>query len=809
MKRSFMYKIITFSFFIFLGITATAQETKMIFGKILNQEDQPISNAIISIENDTYNVETAENGDFKFEKEVQLPLTISIMADGLNSTNFVITKQNWNEQTGLKIYLSKESTQLGEVLISSDKKNSYYQHTITFDGKLNGNLKDLPQTISIANRQLMDDKQAFKVSDMVHDLSGVNQASSYDDYTLRGFSSGYGNSLRLVNGLRSGFGYGTSYFNSPLTINLERIEVLKGSGGTLFGDIAPGGTINLVTKKPLEDFKGAVSFSSGSFETLRTTLDIGGPLSNNLFYRLNAGYQTSKTFRKNNNQKIVSVAPSFTFKPRKGTQIDVDLTYDNFDGYLDRGMGVKQTDLYAINRSFTLSQPSDFFKTETFSFRTKLTQKILENLSLTLNYSKSIYKEKLNEHRTLNSFADAPYNTIVNMRFLSREATDYTDNAVAFLNYKLQKGQVKQNIIFGVDYAQYKPDADNQQKEARSKEVNGEIVPLTFDLNHPVYESKDLSSYKWLKQASFPFLSSYKTTGVYVQDQVKFNRLEMLFGLRYEHYTSESADPKTPYSATQDTWLPRVGLTYKVTATINYFANYSQGYVPIAADYVANYKNYGADKPFKSERSFQLETGLKTEFFKKKLQIDLALYQIQRNDMMMPTGQLSDAGFPVYRQSGKVSSKGLELDLRGQLHRNLQMSFNYTYTDTEVKASSVASEVGMPLPNAPKNMANVWLKYSVLHDTFKGLGFGLGASYVSDRRMENSVGKDAQGNAEWGFLPDYTVVNAAIYYDLNPLKISVQFNNIFDKYYFQGGIDYTRVFPGSPSNMMATLSYSF
>ena len=137
------------------------------------------------------------------------------------------------------------------------------------------------------------------------------------------------------------------------------------------------------------------------------------------------------------------------------------------------------------------------------------------------------------------------------------------------------------------------------------------------------------------------------------------------------------------------------------------------------------------------------------------------------------------------------------------------MSFNYTYTDTKVKASSVASEVGMPLPNAPKNMANVWLKYSVLHDTFKGLGFGLGASYVSDRRMENSVGKDAQGNAEWGFLPDYTVVNAAIYYDLNPLKISVQFNNIFDKYYFQGGIDYTRVFPGSPSNMMATLSYSF
>lgn len=796
-----------FLFFVFT-IFVEAQEKHILFGQVFNKENQALADVVIHFENQNDTVYTDANGNFKLDKAVDFPVSLVIQNNDEKFT-FIVTDKNWNDKNGLKIYLSKSDTELNEVLVRSNNKLSYSQNNIDFEGKLSGKLKDIPQTISIVGEQQMEDKQAFKVSDMVHDLTGVNQASSYDDYTLRGFSSGYGNSLRLVNGLRSGYGYGTSYFNSPLTVNLERIEILKGSGGTLFGDIVPGGTINLVTKKTLEEFKGQVNFSSGSFETFRTTVDIGGPINDKLFYRFNAGYQTSKTFRKNNSQKIFSVAPSLTFKPRKGTRIDVDLTYDNFDGYLDRGMGVKQNDLYAINRSFTLSQPSDFFKTQTFNFRAKLEQKILDNLTLTVNYAKSIYQEDLNEHRTLNTFADAPNNTIVNMRFLSRQAKDYTDNAVSYLNYKIGKRDLKQNIIFGVDYSQYKPDSDNQQKEARSKTVDGKTVPLTFDLNNPVYESKDLSSYIWLKQATFPFLSSYKTTGIYVQDQIKYHRLEMLFGLRYEHYVSESVDPTTPYTATQNKFLPRVGLTYKVSSSINYFANYSQGYVPIAADYVVNYKKYGSDKPFKSESSYQIETGLKSDFFNNKLQIDLALFNIERNNMMVATGQMSDDGYAVYRQSGKVNSKGFEFDLRGQLIKNLQMTLNYSFTDTKVQASSIASEVGLPLANAPKNMANVWLKYSILHSSFKGLGFGLGASYVSRRRMENTVGQNAEGDYLWGYLPDYTLVNAALYYDLNPLKVSLQFNNIFDKYYFLGGIDYTRVFPGSPSNFMATLSYSF
>lgn len=128
------------------------------------------------------------------------------------------------------------------------RNNSYLTNGVELGGKFAGKLKDLPQSVSVVSKEFMEDKQAFLITDMVHDLAGVNQASAYDDFTIRGFKSGYENGLRLVNGLRSSYGYGTSYFRPPLTINLESIEVLKGPGASLFGDITPGGTINMVTK---------------------------------------------------------------------------------------------------------------------------------------------------------------------------------------------------------------------------------------------------------------------------------------------------------------------------------------------------------------------------------------------------------------------------------------------------------------------------------------------------------------------------------------------------------------------------------
>lgn len=796
---------------VFLPMISIAQVSETVFGVILNGKGKPIADVLVAAPQKALMTESNDKGEFRFGDKVELPIDIELTAIGYKTKVVTLKEGVYSADKGMSITLEDDKQQLDEVLVTIRRDNSYLTNSTVLGGKFSGKLKDLAQSVSVVSSELMEDKQAFQVTDVVQDLAGVTQASSYDEFVVRGFKTGYDNGMRLMNGLRSAYGFGESYYRSPMTINLESVEVLKGPGASLFGDISPGGTINMVTKKPLEEHKGLVTIAAGSFQTLRTTLDVGGPLDKEkrILYRLNAGYEDSKTFRDINNRKNFAVAPSFTFKPVDGTQIDVDLIFDQFNGYLDRGMSIKGKDLYALPQSFTLSQPSDFFKTKTTTLSGRLSQRIVDNLNLYVNYQKSIYQEDLNEHRTLNSFADEAQ-TIVNLRYFDRHGKEYTDNLVSYLKWDIYGKNFDNHIVFGVDYAQYKGDKNSWQREARSKEVDGKIVPLTFDTNNPVYQGADTSTYVWRSNSQYPFMSPYKSTGIYVQDQMSIGeRFKMVLGLRHENYRSESTNLKDDYTATQNVWLPRVGMTYKINEQINYFASYSQGYVPVAANFVVNHKDYGSDTPFKAERSFQVETGAKAGFLNNQLQMDLSLFRIERQNMLIGTGLVSDAGLPVYRQSGKVVSQGVELDVRGQITKEFQVMANYTFNDTKVKDSEIPSEVGQSLPGAPRNSASVWMKYVFSDTALKGLGFGAGVYYVDQRRLSDSSEKNAQGEAVWGYLPSYTTANVALYYHINKFKVAVNVNNVFDKYYFLGGFDYTRVFAGAPRNVMVSLGYNF
>lgn len=793
-------------------VAVHAQNSTQIFGKTYDEAGDIVSGVTLTLSGSKQATTSNESGEFTFPEAITFPVVIHASAIGYVDQKITLSASNWNGKKGLSFVLLKDNKTLDEVLITGRRNKSYLTNDLELGGKFSGKLKNLPQSVSVLSREFIEDKQAFTTGALFQDLAGVTEASSYDDVVIRGFKSGYETGVRLVNGLRSGYGYGNSYYNTPLTQNLESLEVLKGPGASLFGDVVPGGTINMTTKKPLDTFKGNIGFASGSFQTMRTTLDLGGPLDSakRVLYRFNAGYEDTKTFRDVNRQKRILIAPSFTFKPAAGTQVDVDVVYNQFNGYLDRGMGIKANDFYALPRSFTLSQPSDFYNAKTFSISGRLSQKIAKNLSLHLSYMKSVYEEDVNEHRTLNTFADAPKNTIMNMRFFDRHGKDYTDNVVGYFKWDHYGAVVDHHIVAGVDFAEYRGDKENQLREARQKTVNGQVVPLTFDLNNPTYTTHDLTSYVWRENVAYPFLSPYKTTGKYIQDQMTIaDKLKVIVGLRHEHYASETVEGQKRFHATQNAWLPRAGLTYELNKQINYFASYSQGFVPVGASFIQNYQDYGADRPFVPERSFQLETGFKTGFFKDQLQMDLSLFRIERQNMMISTGVILDSGFSEYRQSGKAVSEGVELDLRGQLTKEFQIMANYTYNHTDLKASSIASEVGQSLPGAPKNMASAWLKYVFSQHTLKGLGVGAGVYYVDSRRMDNSIGKDSEGNAVWGYWPSYTTMNAAVYYHIGALKMAVNVNNVFDKYYFLGGFDYTRAFPGAPRNVMVSLGYAF
>lgn len=706
------------------------------------------------------------------------------------------------------------SKDIEEVLITGRRNNSYLVNTTELGGKFSGILKDLPQSVSLVSKEFMEDKMAFQITDMIHDLAGVNATSPYDDMTIRGFRSGYESGLRLVNGMRSGYGYGTSYWRAPLTINLESIEVIKGSGSSLFGDIVPGGTINLVTKKPLSTQKSNVQLSYGSFNTFRATLDTGGPLNKDkkILYRLNAGYETTETFRDNNSRKTMMIAPSFTFKPFEGTQIDVDFTYDKSKGYLDRGLAIKNNIFYAQPRNFNINLPTDFYNAQFLSSTIKWSQKILPNLDFHTSYMRAEYTEELDELRTRNAYADAPKNELLRVRFQSKNAKDYTDSWVSYFSLKLgQNSKIKHRIILGTDWAKYRPDENNILREARQRrDENGNIVDLIVDLtsnNRPVF---DKNSYVWRRTATFPFLNPYSTIGIYLQDHITIgDRLNIVLGLRNEQYRSYSSDLKDTYTTKENKWLPRVGVSYKVNNNINYFASYTKGYVPAGADLIYKYDEFGATQPYKTENSYQVETGVKMGFFKNQLQAEVSLFHIDREHMRISTGRYTDAGREEFKQSNKVISQGVELDFRGQITKELQLSGNYTYNHTEIKSSQDGLQEKLPLGNAPRHLAGLWAKYVFSNQFLKGFGFGAGVYYVDKRRMDNSMRNDANGTPVFDNWPSYTIANASVYYHFKGVRIAANVNNIFDKYYYLGGYDYTRAFVGAPRNYMVSVGYSF
>lgn len=782
----------------------------MLYGHVVDQHGKGVMSVTLNAGKQT--VQSQQNGNFQFPEKSILPITLRISALGFSSKTVQVDSIPSYAERGLLIQLDATDVALDEVLVTGRRNNSYLINMTELGGKFSGILKDLPQSVSMVSKEMMEDRQAFQLTDMIPDLAGVSQASAYDDLTIRGFNSGYANGLRLINGMRSAYGYGTSFWKAPLTANLEAIEVLKGPGASLFGDVVPGGTVNLVTKKPLDQRRTSLSFSAGSFQTLRTTLDAGGPLDaqKHVLYRFNVAYESTRTFRDNNRKRDILIAPSFTFRPMDGTQIDVDVTYDDFDGFLDRGIGIRNNDFYAQDRSFNVNQPTDYYRSKFLIFSGRLSQELSKNVQLHLNYMKSVYREDLNEFRTRNTYANPPENTIMYMRFLSKKVTDYTDNLVGYFTYRHLGKTISHHFIIGTDYAQYEGDKNNVQREARSRLVNGTEEPLLIDLEKPKREIVDANSYVWLPQSEFPFLNPYKSIGIYLQDQLSIGeKFHMVLGIRREHYRSSSADLAQSYETRQYSWLPRVGLTYHINGQINYFASYSQGYVPVGADFLYNHDQYGSDKPFQAERSYQVETGWKMGFFQNQLQGELSLFHIGRENMLVNTGEMNADGFPVYRQAGEVLSQGIEVDVRGQFNKEFQIMANYSYNYTAVKASSLSAEVGLPLANAPKHMGSIWAKYVFSHSILKGIGIGGGTNFMNSRRMENPMPVDAQGSVAWGRWPAYQVWNAALYYHRKELQLTVNFNNLFDKYYYLGGFDYTRGFIGTPRSLMTSMAYSF
>ncbi|TDW51877.1 iron complex outermembrane receptor protein [Flavobacterium sp. 270] len=713
---------------------------------------------------------------------------------------------------------------------STKKYNSDYSFSATKTASLN---KDIPQSIATITKELIADKGAIYLADAVKMSSGVIPASYYNQYTIRGISQN--EEGQIINGMRTR----QYYFLQPLTSNIERVEVIKGPSSATFSSVDPGGSINMVTKKPLAIDRKEVSFTVGSFSTLRGTLDFTGPLneSKTLLYRVNGAYQEAKSFRDLVHNKSFLISPSFSYIPNEKTAINTELILSDMTGVLDRGQPIfgataGVTNLNKTPISLNLGASGDYFKSKEMILMTNFAHKFNSKIGFNASYMKQTWTENLQEHRTTNAFAVDINNQLVTslamMQFVQRQQYWDIDNLSTYFNFDFKTGKLHHKLLTGYDLSSWNKNKGGGQNTARgyvlkdgtvassfvpanasnyqTVTVNGVVLPKPnvnfFDLNNPSYALRSPEDYILNVRTALP--SALTTTNaIYVQDQIQWEKFRFLLGLRNEWFEDiTNYETNNELTVKKSALLPRIGITYAVNQAINIYTTYLEGYQPQSntTTLMPQTGSLPAGSLFKPLESDLKEFGMKATFLNNTMSFNAAVYEINQRNILMNANDPVNPDLLITR--GSERSRGFECDLAGYITPDWQINASYSYIDAEITNDANPDLIGARKQNTPKNSANLWTRYNFTSDSaLRDLGIGFGMQYQSSK-------------VPWFTrdftLPDFTIFDAALYYKPSQsMQIAVNAGNLLNKTYWLGAQNYLRLFPGSPRNVSLTVTYKF
>ena len=725
-------------------------------------------------------------------------------------------------QEVVKDSLTNPEKTLQTLEIVGRSRNDYNSDYSFSSSKIALKNMEVPQSISTVTKELLSDRQVFRMGDALKNVTGVSTTSYYSHYSIRGVTQGWGNrdNNRLINGMTAF----SSYITPPLTINLERIEVIKGPASITFASANAGGSINMVTKKPLSVNRKEVDLTIGSYGTIRSTLDFTGPLekSKSLLYRLNLGYENSQSFRDLQGNKSYVIAPTISYVPNEKTRVNLELVFTNTNSKLDRGQpifGVKKgqsADLRTTPINFAIGASNDYNKNINLTVMSSLSHQFSDKVGVNMAYMKHIWDEDLLEHRTANKFAQDKTGkaipTLVEMQISRREQKVYSDNFNAYFNVDFNLGKLKNKVVFGYDLSAFEVSRNGGWNRARGYrlkngktankfDVNkiadyvtddkGNPVPNVphFDLENPKYLVANLNDYIFQNREITPL--HFMTNGIYLMNQMSYGNFILNLGIRQEWYLDKTNyNLKNEVVTRQHKLLKRVGAMYKASKNINVYTSYIEGFEVQTNAYLGT-TAYGG--PFAPMSSKMFEGGLKTEWLNGKLNASVAYFNIHQKNVL--TDDPNDSN-ELKKQGANQRSQGVELEVTGRILPNWQINAGYSFIDANLKENGEKYRK----ENTPKHSFNFWTRYDVTQGALQNFGIGIGGNYVGEKIawIDRSL-----------TVPSYMVVDAAVYYKLKKVQLSVNVGNVFNKTYWLGAFDYTRLFPGTPRNVMFNIKYSF
>ncbi|MEM1256833.1 MAG: TonB-dependent receptor [Cyanobacteria bacterium P01_H01_bin.21] len=687
-----------------------------------------------------------------------------------------------------------------QLLVTGEEGSDYFTPAATTATRTDSPLSDIPQSIQVIPRQIIEDEQAIGIEDVLDNIAGVNFQGNDDGRGTRFNIRGFGGTGSPI--LRDGFRVFNTGNNAaaPEIANIERIEVLKGPASVLYGEADPGGLINLVTKKPLAEPYYNLQLQAGSRELFSPSVDLSGPITadGDVRYRLNALYRREESFRDLDNAfERFFVAPTVAWDISDRTSLTASLEYIDDNDPADFGLPAFGDSIADIPFDrVVVSNPDDTIEKEYLRVGYTLEHEFSENWKIR-NEFRYVYDDYTYGVIAV-PFGDVAPNGNL-FRGLARQFNE-RENYSLYTNVQgsFDTGSVEHNLLFGVDLAREEDFGGGEA--AFSPLVNPEWFN-TINIFNP-----DYSFIKPTVEDAPDSLRNDSTAdrlGIYLQDQIYLtDNLIVLAGLRYDtveqETTSTTLAPSvgvnsvTETEQNDDAVTPRIGVVYQPTDTISLYGSYAQSFTP----------NGGTDingSPLEPETGDGFEVGVKADLIPNRLSATLAYFNITRQNVA--TADPDDPFLQASIATGEQRSRGVELDLTGEILPGWNIIASYAYTDAEITEDNTFN-VGNRLSGIPQHSGSLWTTYRIQSGDLEGLGFGLGLNYVGERRgdLNNSFEVD-----------DYFLTSAAAFYRRDNWRFQVNVDNLFDIDYIESadGGRTRGIYPGDPLTVRASVSVDF
>ena len=668
-------------------------------------------------------------------------------------------------------------------------------------------IKDLPQSVQEIGSEVIAQQQAVRLSDVVKNVNGVYVSSARGG--AQEFFYGRGYDLSANNMFKNGFRFNSG--SIPEVSSLEKVEVLKGSAALLFGNVSPGGILNMVTKMPSFKNGGEVAMQMGSYSFYKPSIDFYGPLNQSIAYRFVGSYENSESFRDVVKKERYYINPSFLFKLSNRTEMVLQGDFMNDNWTPDFGTGVIGKKILDLPRNTYLGATWSNGNTKQATVSNLFTHTFNSNWKFNFNSSFQHFNRTSKGTERVQPAADGTWNRPLGQ---NKNVEKIVSNQ-ASLQGNFNTGKVKHQFFTGLDFENAYTDAYTFVFSPATYGTGNVFDFENFDQGGAIPDARNSKIVK----------TDTKRFGVYAQDLISItDKIKVLAGLRWSWQEAQADTYDYPVAGGEvltegakrkdQAFTPKAGLVYQPVTSVSLFASYANSFTPNTGTTVNG-------DALEASIIDQFELGVKKEFLEGKLTSNVTLYQIVNSNLAQTAefkanGTLNtDTSIKVL--SGETTSKGVEVDITAKPVEGLNIIAGYSYNDmryTKTSGTNGSFIVGDRVVRTPATTANLSFFYTLQGGKLKGVSFGALANYIGDRfggwndnYVVSNTGVVTFTDREIP-INGYTTIDLSVGYTWKKISVLCKLSNITNELNYTLHENYS-VNPIAPRQVLGSIKYKF